>query len=113
LFGKTVLLIAETEAEPDFSKLPQPVSPFQAALVQQIAGALPQIVRKAKWEVESIGIEPAEDGSPPPLNIYAWLPSTNDDGKSWELVVERADGSNFAYHLAYQGTKFVETWAGD
>jgi hypothetical protein len=30
-----------------------------------------------------------------------------------ELVVERADGSDFGYHLAYQGTRFVEAWAGD
>jgi len=113
LFGKPVLLIAETQDVPDFSKLPPPLSTLQAALVQEIAQGFAAILKRGKKEVEQIGIEPAEDGGEAPLNIYVWLHFANDDGKSWELVVERADGSNFGYHLAYQRMKFIETWAGD
>ena len=113
LFGKPVLLIAETQEMPDFSKRPAPVSERQAALVKEIRQNLPAIVKRAKKEIEAIGIEPDEDGDEIPLNIYVWLHFKNDDGTSWELVAERANGSNFGYHLAYQGTRFVEAWAGD
>ena len=118
LFGKPVLLIAETQEEYDFSKLPPPLSSFQAELVHKIMPALPQILKRAKKEVESIGIDPPEEGEKVPLNIYVWLhwrkeEDDDDDGRSWDFVVERADGSDFGYHLAYQGTKFIESWAGD
>jgi len=113
LFGKPVLLIAETQEVPDFSKLPPPLSSSQAALVQEVARGLSVILKRAKKEVERIGIQPAEDGGVVPLNVYVWLHCGNDDGKSWEFVVERADGSNFGYHLAYQGTRFIKVWTGD
>jgi hypothetical protein len=113
LLGKPVLLIAETQDVPDFSKLPPPLTSLQAALVQEIARVLSPILKRARKEVERIGIEPPEGGGKVPLNIYVWLHYANDDGKSWEFVVERADGSNFGYHLAYQRTRFIEVWAGD
>jgi hypothetical protein len=113
LFDRPVLLIAETQEVGDFSKLPPPVSHLQAALVQEIQQGLTPILKKAKKEVETIGIEPDDDGKKPFVNIYVWLHYANDDGKSWEFVVERADGDDLEYHLAYQGTRFIEVWAGD
>lgn len=115
LFDRPVLVIAETESDVDFSKLPAPLSSLQAGLVQKIARGLGPILKRAKREVGKIGIdlEDPEDGHKVRLNIYVWLHFNNDDGESWELVVERADGSSFGYHLAHQGTKFIESWAGD
>lgn len=113
LFGKEVSLEIHTRSIPSEPKILPSVSQSQTALVRSLVPALPSILQRAERELTAYNEKYDPEFHRAIHNPHIWLSSETDDGITWTLIVGRVDNPDFGYHAEFQGTEFIELWAGD
>ncbi len=113
LFGQNITVEIHTRLVPYNPVELPPISARQAALVQQILSSLSALVQRVESELiqyhQSIDPEFQAHMERP----HIWLSSEHDDGISWTFVVGIKENPDFGYHAEFEGTEFIELWAGD
>ncbi len=112
LFDHRVNLEIQTRLIPTKPAVLTPVSKTQAELVRKIIPDLSSLLSRVETELRNYNSSDPEfltEFNDPRI----WLNCETDDGASWTVVVGRKDWPDFGYHAEFNGTEFVELWAGD